>query len=87
MGILIGASSCLLILPSAGITKLSELEIDTDKDWNGKGIYNVKEVNPSMVHGDLTFRDSDIISRLPAGAAGSFLQTCGSSRDPWWRAL
>ena len=87
MGILIGASSCLLILPSAGITRLSELEIDMDKDWNGKGIYNVKEVNPSMVHGDLMFRGSDIISRLPAGAAGSFLQTCGSSRDPWWRAL
>ncbi len=84
MGILYGLSSCILIIPPAGITKLSELIIDADKDWSGKGISNIKEVATAMVHGDVPFRGSTSMSRLPPAAAGNFLQTCGPGRDPWW---
>ena len=85
MGILYGLSSCILVIPPAGITKLSELIIDADKDWNGKGISNIKEVALAMAHGDVLFRGSTVISRLPPAAAGNFLQTRGPNRDPWWR--
>lgn len=85
MGLLTGVSSCLLIRPAAGITKLSELIIDADKNWAAKGISNIKEVAAGMAHGDVPFRGSTSISKLTAAAAGNFLQTCGPGRAPWWR--
>jgi len=64
--------------------KLSALEIDIDKDWQAKGISNIKELATNMAHGDILDRGSSIISRVPAGDSGKFLQTCGANKDPWW---
>ncbi|GAJ23279.1 unnamed protein product, partial [marine sediment metagenome] len=36
-----------------GITKISELEIDADKDWDGKGISNIKEIAEAMATGHI----------------------------------
>lgn len=39
---------------AAGITKLSQLEIDTDKDWNAKSITNITQLSV----GDLVFANN-----------------------------
>ena len=72
------------VLTKGGITKLSELIIDADKAWAGMGISNIKEISLAMAHGDVPFRGTASMGRLPAGVAGNFLQTCGPGRDPWW---
>ena len=35
------------LLTKAGITKLSELQVDADKNWQGCGISNLKELAPA----------------------------------------
>ncbi len=39
------------LLTKAGITKLSELIIDADKDWNGKRLSQLKELALGMSKG------------------------------------
>ncbi|MBA7707401.1 hypothetical protein ES703_116273 [subsurface metagenome] len=36
-----------------GIVRLSEIDIDGDKDWQGKKITNLKAVVDGMVKGDI----------------------------------
>ena len=50
-----------------GVAKLSQLEIDADKDWRGKGITNIKEVASAMGHGDMILRSGStpILIKLP----------------------
>ena len=36
-----------------GISKLSQLEIDQDKDWNLRGIFSLKEVALNMAFADM----------------------------------
>ena len=50
-------------IPPAGITKLSQLEIDADKDWNNKRISNVKS---------LSIHDAYPYARLEATVTGSY---------------
>ena len=65
--------------------KLSEMTIDTDKDWEGYGIINIKELALAMSHGDVIHRGKTNIENLGAGTSGEFLQTCGTGRNPqWW---
>lgn len=75
MGILAGASSCLLIRPRA-ISKLSQLEIDADKDWNGKGIFNLKELYMEMSKGDIVYHDGIRLVKLSPGTIGHELTSC-----------
>jgi len=51
-----------------GIARLSQVEIDADKDWAGRGITNIKEVASGMCHGDMVVRSGSppILARLPA---------------------
>ena len=71
---------------AAGVTKLSELVINADKDWQGYGISNLKEIVAGMAHGDVPFRGASILEKLVPTApdAGKFLQTQGPNRDLVW---
>lgn len=50
---------------AAGITKLSELEIDVDKDWNTKKISNIAEVSI----GDIVFKNGFRLTEIENGIA------------------
>jgi hypothetical protein len=82
----------LLIKVSAGvpgITKLSELEIDADKDWQAKGITNLKAVAQAMEHGDVVYRGAGVLEKLTAdaGKGYNFLRSRGPGMAPVWQDI
>ena len=79
---LLKCGGCLLIKLPGGITKLSELEIDADKDWQGFGISNIKEVAAAMAKGDLPIGGS--MDKLTPGTAGEPLTSAGAGNTPTW---
>ena len=74
----------LYIIGGAGITKLSELEIDADKDWQGFGITNIKEVAAAMAKGDLAVRGNAVLEPLVPGPIGTPLTSAGAGNTPTW---
>jgi hypothetical protein len=74
---------------TAGITKLSELEIDTDKDWQAKGITNLKAVAEAMAHGDIVYRGDGVLEKLTAdaGKGYNFLRSRGPDLPPVWQDI
>lgn len=70
--------------PLAGITNLSQLNIDADKDWAGKGITNLKEVAALMARGDLVVRGTTVLVRVPPGLSGTILTSAGPGNLPAW---
>ncbi|MBA7656542.1 hypothetical protein ES703_64468 [subsurface metagenome] len=69
-----------------GVIKLSELEIDGDKDWQGKKITNLKAIADGMVKGDIVHRGTDILERIPAtyGKGFNFLQVLDMQHGLGW---
>ncbi len=72
--------------PVAGITKLSELTIDADKDWQAKGISNIKQLAAAMAQGEVVYRGAAVMEKLAVGAVGEFLQSQGAAANPVWAA-
>lgn len=72
------------LLIKAGIGKLSELAIDVDKNWQVRGITNLKEVASSMHKGDLPVRSDFVLVRLVPGPAGTILTSAGPGNIPAW---
>ena len=72
-----------------GITKLSQLEVDADKDWRAREISNLKAVAEAMSHGDIAFRGMDVIEKLTAdaGKGYSFLRSRGPGLSPIWQDI
>jgi len=70
------------------VTKISQLEIDQDKDWNIRGIHNLKEVALNMAYADIIYRGgvvpAPILKALPAGYSGQVLHTAGHAAAPYW---
>jgi len=71
-------------LAAAGITKLSELIIDADKNWQVKGITNLKEVATAMAKGDLAMRNNLILARFAPGPIGYVLISGGPGHLLTW---
>lgn len=73
----------------AGITKLSELEIDADKDWQAKGITNLKAIAEAMQHGDIVYRGVGVLEKLTAdaGKGYNFLRSRGPGLPPVWQDI
>lgn len=67
-----------------GISKLSELMIDADKDWQGKGISNIKELAAGMAIGDMLIYDGTRIIKLQPGPVGRVLTSQGPGALPIW---
>lgn len=75
MGVLCGA---------IGVSKISELEIDADKDWQARGITNLKEIAVGMSKGDLGVRGDSIILKLVPGTVTYVLTSAGPGNLPAW---
>jgi hypothetical protein len=74
------------LLIKSGLSRLSELMIDADKDWRGQGITNIKELVPGMVRGDLVVKGSSgILERLSPGLANQVLTSGGPGIIPSWQ--
>ncbi len=67
-----------------GITRLSQIQIDADKDWAGMGISNIREVVAGMGVGDIIYHDGTKIVKLLLGPLGSELITKGPTHPPVW---
>jgi hypothetical protein len=65
-------------------TRLSQLVIDADKDWQGQGLVNVKEVTAGMARGDIVFYGDGGLDRLSPGPIGSMLTTHDFGNEPSW---
>ena len=83
MGILKGNSGCLL--SKAGITKLSELEIDSDKDWNGKTILNISGAAAGAQKGSLLVHNGSVLVSVIPGSIGHELTDAGPGDMPSWK--
>ena len=75
----------LLIVPK-GVTALSQLEIDADKDWQGYGITNLKELASSMRQGDTLTHDGSRIVKLSPTNIGDELTSGGVGHLTTWKA-
>jgi hypothetical protein len=73
-------------LLTKGINRLSQLQIDTDKDWQAKEISNLKAIAGEMAHGDVAFRGAEVIKKLEAdaGKGFNFLRSRGPGLSPVW---
>ncbi|MBA7710538.1 hypothetical protein ES703_119481 [subsurface metagenome] len=78
-----GATRMSLLL-KGGISKLSELEIDADKDWDGKGISNIKEIAETMAIGHLVQFDGTKLVKLQPGVANLVLTSEGPGKVIVW---
>ncbi len=55
----------LFLRSKSGATKLSEIEIDIDKDWQGMLIRNLGGIDSSMQPGDIIYRGQAVFERVP----------------------
>lgn len=78
---ILGCGGSLLI---KGATKLSELEIDVDRDWGLKGISNIREIVTGMSAGDIVYHDGAKLVKLSPGPVSSELITLGPGQNPKW---
>ena len=69
---------------AAGITKLSELEIDADKAWNAKEITQLKAIAEAMAKGDMVARGSDVMVKLTPGPISYVLTSQGAGKIASW---
>jgi len=69
-----------------GATRLSQLEIDADKDWAGMGISNLLELAATMQKGDMLVRSDGAIVKITPGGAGTRFTTQGLGALPTWSA-
>jgi len=72
------------LLLKAGISRLSELEIDADKDWQTKGISNIKEIVLGMGIGDVVQHDGARLVKLSPGQAHHVLTSEGVGKLVVW---
>ncbi len=73
------------LLTKGGITRLSELIIDADKNWQGMGISNLEELTLGMARGDLAVRGDAILRRLQPSTIGYILTSAGPLHIPSWQ--
>ena len=70
---------------AGGVSKWSQVAIDVDKDMQGYGLTNVKQVAAAMAGGDLIAKGlGGILVRIPAGVANQVLTSMGPGELPVW---
>ena len=75
-----------LLIFSKDNNLLSGLEIDADKDWQGKGINNLKELSAGMRKGDILTHNGTGLVKLSPGNIGDELTSGGPGQDTTWKA-
>jgi len=76
-------------LLTKGINKISQLDIDADKNWRAREIANLKAIAAGMAHGDVIFRGGTVLERLAAdaGKGYNFLRSRGPGLSPVWQDI
>lgn len=76
-------------LLTKGIARLSQLDIDADKNWQAREIINLKTIAGAMGHGDIAFRGAGVLERLvaDAGKGYNFLRSRGPGLSPIWQDI
>jgi len=64
--------------------RLSDITIDVDKDWQVKGITNIKQVAANMVIGNLAQHNGTILQRIACGPDGYVLTSQGLGKLLVW---
>ena len=72
------------LLLKGGISKLSELEIDTDKNWQSRGITNLGGVAAGMAVGHVVQQNGSILQTLSPGPAHTVLTSEGTGHLVAW---
>jgi len=72
------------VSPTFTANKISEIDIDVDKDWQAFGITNLKHLAEGMARGDVLYSDGTRLVRLPSSSIGSMLTTHDMQHDPTW---
>jgi hypothetical protein len=72
------------LLLKGGIRKLSELEIDANKDWAGKGIANLAGVATGIQMGHIVQHNGAILETLPPGISTHVLTSEGPGHKITW---
>jgi len=73
-----------ILVRGKAITKLSQLQIDCDKDWNGKGITNIKHIAEGMARGHVVQHNGLILESLPPETAANVLTSAGPGQKVVW---
>jgi len=74
----------MTLLLKGGITRLSELAIDADKDWAGHGIVNLGGIAAGMSRGHIPQHNGTVIETLPPGADSYVLTSEGPAQLATW---
>ncbi|MBN1370177.1 MAG: hypothetical protein JW954_08090 [Dehalococcoidaceae bacterium] len=75
---------------AGGISRLSELVIDGDKDWGAHSLYNLGGLSSPQAEGDIYYHDGARLQRLPAsfGTGHNFLRMANTTLyKPQWYDL
>ncbi len=64
--------------------RVSDMEIDVDKDLEALGITNLREIAAGMTKGDIVFFDGTRIVKISPGAISMMFTTQGLGADPVW---
>ena len=72
------------LLTKSGITKLSELEIDANKDWGGYLITSISHVAAGMAKGCVVAHNGITLVSISPGGIGTELTTHGTGAIPSW---
>ncbi len=73
------------LLEKIGITRLSQLIIDADKDWLDQGVTDIREIAAGMIRGSLVGHNGAVLSDLQPGRVTDHLTTMGPGRPAIWR--
>ena len=74
----------MTVLQKEGVKALSQLEIDADKDWQEKGITNIRQVAAGMAIGHLTQHDGTRLVTLEPGLDKKVLISRGPGNLVYW---
>ena len=75
-----------LKIKGGGITELSGLGIDVDKDWQTFSISDIAAVMAGAAKGDLIVRSDDTLVRIASVGIGQILKSGGVGALPFWQA-
>ena len=70
------------VSPTYSASKISQVDIDCDKNWLIKGITSLKELAAGMAKGDTVFFDGTELVIINPGSIGSQLITHDAGNPP-----
>ena len=72
------------LLERFGITALSDLEIDVDKNWQAMGITRISQVAAGMAKGDMAISNGTVMVPESPGVITTVIMSRGEEELPMW---